>query len=129
MNGRAMRLAALGGALIGMTGCAAVLVGAGAAGGYALSKDAIWNTVRVPKSQAYRVSREVVADNGLIMSEDEANGVIKATVHGANLTVKIKQVTERSVEVKVSARNQLLMPKLDVAQRIFHTIMEQLQPL
>lgn len=124
-----MQLAALGCVLMGLSGCAAVLVGAGAAGGYVLSKDSIRNTIRLPRSQVYRVSRDVIADQGLIISEDEGRATIKATVQGASVTIAIKQVTERSVELKVSARNKLFVPKIDVAQKVYNAIFEQLQPL
>ena len=107
------------------TGCAVLLVGAGAAGGYAVSKDSVQNHFDLPMSRVFHVSRAVVKEMGLITMEDERRGQLKATVEGATVTITVKPVSEQTVELKVKARN-LLIPKIDIAQAIYSKILEGL---
>ena len=126
MNRLAIRLSLLGGLVIVLSGCAALLIGAGAAGGYAISRDSITNHFDLPMSHVFRVSREAVSDVGLITVEDERRGFIKALVEGANVTVTVKPVSEKTVELKVKARNNLFLPKIDIAQTVYNRIIEGL---
>lgn len=123
-----MRLAVLAAALLMATpGCAVLLVGAGAAGGYAISKDSVKNTFDLPESHIFRISREVLEEQGLVTTEDEKHGQLKATVEGAKVTVTVKPLSRKAVELKVKARDQtLLLPKVDVAQGIYTKILERL---
>ena len=115
-----------GAAAAGLSGCALLLVGAGAAGGYAISKDSIKNLFDLPADTIFRVSREAVSEQGIITVEDARNGLIKATVEGATVTVTVKPVTQKTVELRVKARDSLLFPKVDIAQTIYTRILEQL---
>lgn len=112
--------------LLAAAGCAPVLIGAGAVGGYAISKDSITNSFDVSFSQLYRVSHEVAAKEGLITQADEARGVIKASVPGANVTIVLKRLTAQTVQLKVKARNDIFLPKIDIAQSIYSQIAEKL---
>ena len=116
----------LGLAALQLSGCAALLVSAGAAGGYAISKDSVKNHFDLPASQVFRASRDVISQMGLVTTEDQRRGLIKAQVEGANVTITVKPVSEKTVELKVKARNDLLMPKIDVAQSIYNKIAERL---
>jgi hypothetical protein len=113
-------------AAMGLSGCAVLLVGAGAAGGYAISKDSVKNLFDLPADQVFRVSREVVAEQGLVTVEDARNGLLKATVEGATVTVTVKPVTKKTVELRVKARDNLLFPKVDIAQALYTRILERL---
>jgi hypothetical protein len=110
-----------------LSGCAVLLVGAGAAGGYAISRDSVKNHFDLPMSHVFQVSREVVESQGLITLEDARRGLIKAEVAGANVTVTVKSVSPRTVELKVRARNDVLLPKIEVAQAVYNKIFERLQ--
>jgi hypothetical protein len=124
---RTVRAGLLAAALIGASGCAVLLVGAGAAGGYAISKDSVKNNFDLPESHVFRVARDVIADEGLITEEDEKRGKLKATVEGAKVTIAVKPLTRRTVELKVAARDSTqLLPKVDVAQVIYTKILERL---
>jgi len=125
MIGRRLRTALLVGAGICLSGCAALLIGAGAAGGYAISKDSIRNHFDMSASHLFRISRDVVKEAGLITAEDERQGLITAMVEGANVTVTVKPVSHKTVELKVRAR-QMLLPKIDVAQVVYNRILERL---
>ena len=72
------------------------------------------------------VGREIVAAQGLITVEDARNGLLKATVEGATVTVTVKPVTKKTVELRVKARDHVLVPKVDVAQAVYTKILERL---
>jgi hypothetical protein len=109
-----------------LSGCAVLLIGAGAAGGYAISKDSIKNHFDLSPTHVYGVSRQVAEETGLITSEDERRGLIKVKVENANVTISVRRISGRTVELQVRARNDLLLPMVDVAQAVFNTIVERL---
>ena len=109
-----------------LSGCAVLLVGAGAAGGYAISKDFIKNDFDLSVDHVYRVSQQVAGEVGLITVDDERHGLIKAVVEGANVTITVKRVSTKTVELRVKARNDLLLPKIDIAQTVYNKIIERL---
>ena len=124
---RAVRAMVLSGALCAASGCALLLVGAGAAGGYAISKDSVKNNFDLPPSHVYRVSRDVLEEEGIVTTGDEDHGLLKGTVAGATVTITVKPLTRKTVELKVKARDtSLLLPKVDVAQAIYTKILERL---
>lgn len=123
---RTLRLCTLAALVATLSGCAALLVGAGAAGGYAISRDSIRNTFALPYTQVFQVSRQVMGDVGLVTLEDQSRGIITADVQGTTVTATIRVVTNSSVELKVKARNQLWLPKIDVAQTVYNRIIERL---
>lgn len=126
MRRSAVALIVAGVVVAGLSGCAVLLVGAGAAGGYAISRDSVKNLFDLPAEAVFRASRQIVAEQGLITVEDARNGLLKATVEGATVTVTVKPVTKRTVELKVKARDSLHLPKVDIAQTIYTKILERL---
>ena len=123
---RLSRFLLIGAMLIGVGGCAVLLVGAGAAGGYAISQDSIKNDFDLPFARVFRVSRDVVKETGLVTLEDDRRGLITAVVEGADVTVSVKRISQKTVELKVKAR-QLLLPKFEIAQTIYNHILDRLQ--
>lgn len=111
----------------GLTGCAVLLVGAGAAGGYAISKDSIRSHFDMAPGIIYQESRRVMGERGLVTLEDEHRGLIKAQVEGATVTITVKRISERTTELKVKARDNLLLPKVEVAQAIYNEILTGLR--
>ena len=108
-----------------LTGCAWLLVGAGAAGGYAISRDAITNRFEQSPDVLYDVSRDVLHALGFITASDDGRHQLRGIVDGANVTILVTPVSERMVELKVKARNTFLMPKITVAHRVYNTIIER----
>ena len=102
-----------------------MLVGMGAAGGYAVSRDSIRNTFELAASHLYRISRETIGELGFVSLEDEPHGLIKASVQDTHVTVTIKPVSERAVELTVKAR-RFLLPKIDIAQTVYNRIIQRL---
>ena len=109
------------------SGCAAVLLGAGAAGGYALSKDSVKNHFDLSQDRVYKTSLGVVKEMGQVTLEDGKNGKIQAKVKEADITITVKPLTKKTVELKVSGRNKFKMPAVDVAQEVYTKIVERLE--
>lgn len=107
---------------LGLGGCPLILVGAGMAGGYAISKDAVRNTYDLPREAIYRASLSAIKEMGQAQVEDAKHGLIRAKVGDVNVTITVKPVTKRAVELKVKARNALLMPSPDIAQEVYNKI-------
>lgn len=108
------------------SGCAAVLIGAGTAGGYAVSNDSVKNAFDRSAASVYKHSLAVVKAMGATTLEDVKNHRIEARVRDANVVVTITPLTKRTVELEVSARNKLLMPRVDVAQQVYNKIVERM---
>ena len=125
MNHRQLIAMVLVAASLGLSGCPVILVGAGAAGGYALSKDSVKNHFDLSKDKVYNRSLDVAKKMGQVTLEDSKNGLIKAHIKDADVTITVKQVTKKSVALKVSARDKVLLPKVDVAQEVYTAIIEK----
>lgn len=110
-----------------LSGCAAVLVGAGAAGGYALSKDSVKNHFDVSKNRVFKESVAVAKDMGQVTLEDAKHGKIQAMIKEADITITVKPLTKKTVELKVRGRNKFKMPAIDVAQEVYTNIHERLK--
>ena len=121
-----MRAVVLGAMTAHLSGCAVLLVGAGAAGGYAVSQDSVKNNFDLTVSEVFRASREVIRSAGLITTEDERHGMLKAVVEGADVTVTVKPVSRKTVELRVRARDHVLLPKIEIAQSLYTQILDRL---
>lgn len=112
-------------ACLGLSGCAVFLVGAGAAGGYALSKDSVKNNFDLPRERVFSRGLDVAKQMGTVTLEDRKNGIIEAEIEGAVVKITVKQVTRESVELKVKARDKFLVPKVEVAQKVYTKMIEK----
>lgn len=110
----------------GLNGCAVVLLSAGAAGGYAISKDSVENYFDASQRHVFKKSLAVVEEMGLIKLKDKENGIIKASIREVNVTITIDQITDKSIKLKVKARNKFYLPKVDIAQEVYSGIVDQL---
>ena len=126
MRRRTVRITLLIIGALSMSGCIAVLLGTGAAAGYAVSKDSVRNSFDLSKDFVYHHSLAVAKEVGFITVEDASHGLIRMNVGDANVTITVKPITKRAVELKVSARNQLLLPEIDVAQTVYTKIIQRL---
>ena len=106
-------------------GCVLALLGAGAAGGYAVSKDSIEGNVNASRDKVYNASVDVVKSKGMIKSEDKANSKIEGVV-GNDVTVKIQlsKVSWKSTKIKVEARKRYL-PNIEEAQEVYSAILKK----
>ncbi|MDP3723994.1 MAG: DUF3568 family protein [Candidatus Omnitrophota bacterium] len=126
METKRWRVVMLMAASLGLSGCALFLVGAGVAGGYAISKDAVQNVLDLPKEHVYDHALAVAKEMGMVALEDRAHGHIKAEIQDVNVTITVKPLTKKTVQLVVQGRNDFLMPKVDVAQEVYTKILERL---
>ena len=110
----------------GLSGCAVLLLGGGAAAGYAIGKDSVTDHFDVSQRHVYGVSRAVLKDKGLISSENAEQGYLKGTVEGMTVTITVKPVSKKTVKLTVKARDKFLMPKVAVAQDVYQAIKDRL---
>ena len=110
----------------GLSGCALLLLGAGAAGGYAISKDSVKNTFQLSEEHVFRQSLAVAKELGTVKKQDPEYGVIEMAYGPANITITVKRLTRRLVELKVRSRNQVLLPEMDRGQEVYTKILERL---
>ena len=126
MGIRMARVGLLAMCVLAVSGCAALLVGAGMAGGYAISKDAVRNQFDLSKEAIYQESLGVAKQMGFVTVEDPQHGTIKLKIGEANVTITVRPLTRRSTELKVRARNAFMMPEIDIAQQVYNKIIEHL---
>jgi len=113
-------------AVLLLTGCVPLLVGAGVVTGYALSSDSATGNV----ASEYRVLWDMCLDKletmeAELVYSNESKGVIKARVSENAVIIKINTVSQSTQRLRVSAR-RTMMPKPQFAQKVFFKIVEDL---
>ncbi len=109
--------------LLTLNGCAAVLIGAGAAGAIVVSKDEASTYIDGDMHSVWARSLEVLKEIGSISDTDKKAGVIKALVNDSKVICIIEEVTNKTVKLRVKARKNLL-PNVDLAQSIATKILK-----
>ena len=111
--------------LLSISGCVAVLVGAGVAGGIAISED----TVKLERDTSFRrawaVSTNTVKSMGSITLQDKTAGKIEAIVRDTKIHLNVLPVTPKTVRIEVKARKNFL-PNINLATEIINTINSRL---
>ncbi len=99
-------------------GCAPILlVGAGAAAGYAVSRNSVTVDLDKPRETVWRACLEETKRFGTIKQQDQANGRIDAQIQKTDVVITLEQLTAATVRVVIRARKNLL-PQLELAQRL-----------
>ncbi len=106
------------------SGCIFLIAGAGALGGYAISRDTIQGETDKTFASIWGSSLDVLNIMGTISSEDKHKGTIEAKVSSSDLKVKIEQLTPKAVRLSVSAR-RYLMPNIGLAQKIYIKVIQR----
>lgn len=113
---------------IAFSGCALFLVGAGAAGGIAVSKDTIEGHFDKKLEAVWKASREVLMREGFIRIEDKLHGEIEAEVKKSQVKIEILPVSEKTVRMRVKARKgHKLLPNPDLANELYNQIFHKLE--
>ncbi|MFA5060606.1 MAG: DUF3568 family protein [Candidatus Omnitrophota bacterium] len=112
--------------LIVNSGCAAAIVGGAAVGAVAVSQDFATTSVDVNYKRAWSIANEQLKKIGEAKRTFQKIGEINAIVEGSTVRVKISKLTERTVDIKVSARKNML-PNTELAQTILAAILRKLQ--
>ena len=109
-----------------LTGCVYLVVGGiGALGGYIVSPDTVEAVSENNLDSLWDAAIDVISIMGVIDEQQKEGGVIIARVSGAKVTVKMDEVSKKTVRLTVKARKAFL-PKMSVAQEVFVKIMTQL---
>lgn len=111
--------------MLGSSGCAAVLVGAGAAAGYAVSRDHVELVTERPYAEAWAVCLEETKRMGLLEEVDEKAGRLTAHARGTSLVVTVERLTETTAKILIKARKHLL-PQVETAQQLAARIARRL---
>ncbi len=110
------------------SGCALFLIGAGAAGGYAvIGEDEVESNHDLSFQRVWDASRRTVMEKGVIISENKATGYIEAKIEDSDVKVNIEQVTQKSVRLRIKARRgKGVFPHIEQAQNLHVIIMQKL---
>ena len=111
-----------------LSGCAAVLVGAGAAGGYAIGPDYVQGETDKDFSGIYNSALDVAGIMGVIQSKysSPAVGKIRAKVENSSLEISIERLTRHTLRLKVKSRKNL-MPNIALAQKVYNNILQRVR--
>jgi hypothetical protein len=108
------------------SGCALFLLGAGAAGGYAISKDEIEGMTDVSYNKIWNAANQVVRRKGIAVLSNHEQGRLEADIENSKVEVQLDQVTKSTVRLRVKARRaNNLFPNIKLAQRLFTDIFKQ----
>ena len=101
-----------------------VVGGIGAVGGYIVSPDTVEGITENDADIVWDTALETMSVMGLINEENEAGGIILASVHSAKITIMIVTISETATRLTVKARKAYL-PRISLAQDVFVKIMSR----
>jgi hypothetical protein len=103
------------------SGCAAVLIGAGVAGGVAISEDTAKLEVDTNYNRAWNITYDTIKKMGVINTQDKTAGKIEANIEDTKIFAQVIPITPQTVRIEVKARKNLL-PNMDLAMNIINRI-------
>lgn len=111
---------------LSLCGCVMMLVGAGAAGGYAMGKDYIYGETDKNFDSVYGAAVEITEIMGSAESKfrNPSIGKIRARVENSSLEIVVERLTRSTVRLKVKSRKNL-MPNIELAQKVYNKILQQ----
>ena len=111
-----------------LSGCVApLIIGGILVTGYAIAKDTVSGNVDATFDQLWDSSLKVVSDTAEISSQNLETGVIKGFRGNDTITVKIRELTRHTHNLRVSCRKSLAFTNLSLAQQIFTEIINNLK--
>lgn len=107
--------------------CAAVLIGAGVAGGMELGEDSARIARDVPFNSAYSTAYKTLQEMGVITLENKYTGRIEAEVRDSKVTAQLDRITPKTVGIRITARKKItFLPNVDLSQEILNRINNKL---
>ena len=109
-------------------GCVAplLLVGAGAVGGYAVSRDTFEGTTSKSLDELWDASLKIAGIMGSVDDNDRKRGEINAHINGAAVHITIIPINVATSRLRVKARKNLL-PAVSIAQDFYTKVINQLE--
>lgn len=112
--------------LFALNGCIYLVVGGiGAVGGYIVSPDTVEGLTENDEITVWDGALDIVSIMGTIKDQNESNGILVASINGAEVTIRIVKLNDSNVKISVKARKAYL-PKISVAQDVFVKVMSYL---
>ncbi|MCK5707602.1 MAG: hypothetical protein KAI43_08105 [Candidatus Aureabacteria bacterium] len=115
-----------------VSGCAPLLIGLGALGGYAISPDTVEGIYEAKQSEAFRISKDIMMEWTTDLLEDEAETELIGTLDKKRIWVFTEQLDNKTVRIRVKGRkfglsdvnriNTYPLPDIKTAQNIFEKI-------
>ena len=115
--------------VVSLAGCVPmvlVAVGAGALGGYSVSRDTFEGVSSKGQDEIWDAAGRILAIMGEVKNSDRKNAFIEATVSGVKVTVTVIPVSLTATKLRVKARKSIF-PRIAVAQDVYSKIMHQLE--
>lgn len=112
--------------LVSLCGCAAVLIGAGAIGGYAISKDSVTGEIDANFEQVWDKSIKAANDMGAVNLENKKQGRIEAEIKMSKVVISIDELNKNTTRLTVGARKNLL-PNTNLASKVFLKIYKSIK--
>ena len=112
-----------------MAGCVPlvlVAVGAGAVGGYAVSRDTFEGVSSKGQDEIWDASTHVLTIMGEVKDSDRKGGMISAVVSGVNVTVTVVPISLTATKLRIKARKSIF-PRIATAQDVYTKIIHQLE--
>lgn len=91
-----------------------------------MGNDSAKQSFDVNFDKAYSVSLSLLQESGIIKAENKDTGIIRAVVNKIDITVYVKKLTDKTTEVKVSAK-RLILPKPEIAKGMLLQISDKLE--
>ncbi|MFC1514590.1 DUF3568 family protein [Candidatus Omnitrophota bacterium] len=110
-----------------LTGCVPLLIGAGIVTGFLVTKDTVSGNFEVSYDKLWASALAAVEEKADIVDQDKEKGFIKAGSNQDEIIVKIKELTESSQNLRVTARKALALANLTLAQEVFTKIVRSLE--
>lgn len=109
-----------------LCGCAMMIIGASAVGGYAVSRDTIQGEFDKSFDSVYNVALNISETLGDVESKSRNSnfGKIRAKVENGSLDIYVERLTAKAVRLRVKSRKNLL-PNIELAQKVYNRILQE----
>lgn len=91
-----------------------------------IGKNSVEQIIDADFEHVYETSLKVVDRMGTVTRKNASDGVIKAKINGARISLHLSKKADNTTEIKISARKYLL-PRLDVAGGVLYQILDKLE--
>jgi hypothetical protein len=111
-----------------LSGCVYLVIGGFAAlGGYVVSPDTVEGILTGHnKQEVWEASIEVLSVMGIVVQEDETEGLLVAKTQGTRVRVTVAEVSKSTSKITIKAR-KAFFPRIRVAQDVYIKIVNDVK--